>query len=93
MKKYLYRQVIRWKKNPKNDYLLGGSMFLITALLLIGLLFGENSQVALLTLIFSGMAFFGARLILKGCGEGKRIYYEKTKLKDYKKWKLKKKHN
>jgi len=48
------------------------------------LLFEENSQVAFLTLIFSGMAYFGVRLILKGCGEGKRIYYEKTKLRSWK---------
>lgn len=81
MKRYLYRQVVRWKKNPKNDNLFGGSMFLIVALLLIVLLFIENSQVAFLTLIFSSMAFFGARLILKGLGKGRVVYYEKTKLR------------
>ena len=84
MNRYIYRKVIRWKKKPKYDYLLGGVIFLVVGLLLIGLLFGENSQVAFLTLIFSGMIFFGARLILKGDGKGRVVYYEKTKLRSWK---------
>ncbi len=79
--KYLYKKVVMWEKKPKCDGLIGGFIFCLFSFFMICLLFYQDKQTALLTLIFSLLLVFGVRLIFKSVGKEKKEYYMKTKLK------------
>ena len=81
MKKQLYKKITKWKKKPKYDGLIGGLIFCICATVTLGLLFIKDNGNVPLTVIFTLMFVFGARLMIKSSGEDQRIYYLKVNQK------------
>ena len=77
MKKQLYKKVIKWEKKENKDMVYSGIGMIFIAVVMVGCLTIVDRQVAFLTMIFTLMMVYGFKLIFKGEGKGKNIYYIK----------------
>ena len=72
-----YKKIVKYKRKPKWDDILGGSLFLITSFAILILYFKKNAPVTLLIFLMTLMIVFGFKSIIKGMGQERKIYYIK----------------
>lgn len=70
-------KIVKWKEKSRMPDIIVGMIGLIFSSIIVALCFFEDSGVALLTLIFTTTAIYGARIVINNKGSGREVYYVK----------------
>ena len=78
-RKTRWKKTIEWERKPKWDELIGGIIFCLGAIFVMGLLFYKNGAEEVVMLIVTLLLCKGVHMVIKNSGEGRKEYYAKIK--------------